>query len=139
MKRYLFLALLIVALAALLAACGGGGGGAPAPAAPAAGAGDADAGKALFAQTVVGSLPGCVTCHSLAAGETLVGPSLAGIGARAGSTVSGQSADQYIRTSILDPNAHVADGFAQGIMQSFKDVLSEQQVNDLVAYLLTLK
>jgi len=138
MKRSLFLALLIVVLTALLAACGSGGG-APAPAVPAAGAGDADAGKALFAQTVVGSQPGCVTCHSLAAGETLVGPSLAGIGARAGSTVSGQSADQYIRASIVEPNAHVADGFAQGIMQSFKDALSEQQVNDLVAYLLTLK
>jgi mono/diheme cytochrome c family protein len=135
MKRSLFLALLIAALAAVLAACGNGGG-APAPA---GGGGSADAGKALFAQTVIGSQPGCVTCHSLNAGETLVGPSLAGIATLAGSAVSGQSADQYIRASIVEPNAHVADGFAEGIMQSYKDALSEQQLSDVAAYLLTLK
>ena len=136
MKRSVFLALLIVALAALWAASGSDGG---APAAPAAGGGNADAGKALFAQTVIGTQPGCVTCHSLKAGETLVGPSLAGIATRAGSTVSGQSAEQYMRNSILDPSAHVADGFAQGIMQSYKDTLSAQQLSDVVAYLQTLK
>ena len=135
MKRSIFLALLIVTLAALIAACGNGGG-APAPA---AGGANADAGKALFAETVIGSQPGCITCHSLEAGKVLVGPSMAGIAARAGSAVSGQSAEQYLRTSILEPNAHVPDGFAQGIMQSYKDALSEQQLNDVVAYLQTLK
>jgi len=135
MKR----SLLLLVLMAMLAACGNGGG-APAPAAPvAAGGGNAEAGKALFAQTLIGTQPGCVTCHSLIAGDTIVGPALAGVAARAGNTVSGESAEQYIRTSILEPNAHVADGFAQGIMQSYKDALSEQQLDDLVAYLLTLK
>jgi mono/diheme cytochrome c family protein len=136
MKRGLLLVLLSVTLTVLLAACGSSGG---APAAPAAGAGNIEAGKALFAQTVIGSQPGCVTCHSLNAGEILVGPSMAGIAARAGSAVAGQSAEQYLRTSILEPDSHLSEGFAEGIMQSYKDVLSETQLNDLVAYLQTLK
>jgi nitric oxide reductase subunit C len=136
MKRNVILVLVFVALAALLAACGNGGGGAAAPAAP---AGNVDAGKALFAQSAIGSQAGCATCHSLEAGQVLVGPSMAGIGTRAGSTVSGQSAEQYITNSIVDPNAHLVEGFAQGIMQSYKDAVSEQQLKDLTAYLLTLK
>lgn len=69
----------LVVAALVLAACGGGGA-APAPASGgAAGAGKADAGKALFAQSVIGANPGCITCHSLEAGKTLVGPSMAGI------------------------------------------------------------
>lgn len=126
----------VVALAALLvlAACGGG-----ASQAPAGGAtgGDAAAGKALFAQSVIGSNPGCITCHSLEAGKTLVGPSMAGIASRAGSTVSGQSAEQYLRQSLAEPDAYVVKGFAKGLMP--KPTLTEKQISDLVAYMLTLK
>jgi nitric oxide reductase subunit C len=122
----------IAALA--LAACGGGA--SPAPAGG-SGAGDAAAGKALFAQSVIGSNPGCITCHALEAGKTLVGPSMAGIASRAGGIVAGQSAEQYLRQSIVEPDAHVATGFAKGLMP--KPTLTDKQVNDLVAYLLTLK
>lgn len=126
----------IGALVALLvlAACGGGAGQAPAGGAT---GGDVAAGKALFAQSVIGPNPGCITCHSLEAGKTLVGPSMAGIASRAGSTVAGQSAEQYLRQSITEPDAHVAKGFAKGLMP--KPTLTEQQISDLVAYMLTLK
>jgi mono/diheme cytochrome c family protein len=137
MRRNWHVIVVFVAALALLAACGGGGGAPAGGAAPAGG--DAGAGQALFAQTVIGSQPGCATCHSLNAGEKLVGPSLAGVGTRAASTVSGQSAEQYLRTSIVNPHEHVVTGFADGIMLEYKDGLSEQQVNDLLAYLLTLK
>lgn len=121
----------------LLAACGGGGA-SQAPAGGAAGAaGDPAAGKALFAQTVIGSNPGCITCHALEPGKTLVGPSMAGIAGRAGKTVAGLSAEQYLRQSIVEPDAHVVAGFAKGLMP--KPSLDDKQVNDLVAYLLTLK
>lgn len=118
----------------ILAACGGGA--SQAPAGGSAG-GDAAAGKALFAQSVIGANPGCITCHSLEAGKTLVGPSVAGIASRAGSTVSGQSAEQYLRQSIVEPDAYVVKGFAKGLMP--KPTLTEQQIGDLIAYLLTLK
>ena len=134
MKRHILRMVILLVAVAVVAACGNGGGGA----APAAG-GNVEAGKALFAQNTIGSQPGCVTCHSLEAGKTLVGPSLAGIGAAAAGKVSGESAEQFLHNSILTPNAYVEGGFAQGIMPDYKDTLSEQQVNDLVAYLLTLK
>jgi cytochrome c2 len=124
---------LLVALLAL-AACGGGGASQPAAS---GGAGDAAAGKTLFAQTVLGSNPGCITCHSLEAGKTLVGPSMAGIAGRAGSTVSGQSADQYLRQSLAAPDAYTVTGFQKGVMP--KPTLTDKQASDLVAYLLTLK
>jgi mono/diheme cytochrome c family protein len=122
-----------------LVACGGesapaGGEG------QAAGAGDVAAGESLFNQSLIGTQPGCVTCHSLEPGVTLVGPSLANVGADAGSRVSGQSADEYLRQSILEPNAYVVEGFGQGIMPAgYGNELSEQQLNDLAAFLLSLK
>lgn len=126
-KSFLVLAILML----LLAACGGG-------AAPASSGGTAANGEALFKKTVIGAQPGCVTCHSLD-GSALVGPSLQGIAGRAGKEVAGQSAEEYLKTSIVNPNAHVVNGFAQGVMQSYEKDLSAEQLADLVAYMLTLK
>jgi len=136
-KATLFVVVGLMVAVLALAACGGGGGGASQPAASGGGAGDAAAGKALFAQTVIGSNPGCVTCHSLEAGKTLAGPSMAGIAGRAGSAVSGQSAEQYLRQSITEPDTFVAKGFQKGLMP--KPTLTEKQANDLIVYLQTLK
>lgn len=124
-------------LAVLVAACGGGGGAAPAPA-PAAGSANAANGEKLFKQTVIGAQAGCITCHSLD-GSKLVGPSMKGIASRAGSEVAGLSAEAYIRQSILEPNAHVVKDYPTGVMQSYKNDLKEPELNDLAAYLLTLK
>lgn len=131
-KATLLMVVGVIVAALALAACGGG-----ASQAPAGGAADAAAGKALFAQTVIGTNPGCVTCHSLEAGKTLVGPSMAGIAGRAGSTVSGQSAEQYLKQSLTEPDAYLVKGFAKGLM--LKPTLTDKQVSDLVAYMLTLK
>ncbi len=135
-KATLIVVIGVIVAALVLAACGGGASQAPAGGA-AGGAGDAAAGKTLFAQSVIGSNPGCVTCHSLEAGKTLVGPSMAGIAGRAGSAVSGQSAEQYLRQSMTEPDAFVAKGFAKGLMP--KPTLNDKQVSDLVAYMQTLK
>jgi cytochrome c2 len=135
-KATLFGVVGVMVAVLMLAACGGG------PSQPAAssgggGAGDAAAGKALFAQQVIAPNPGCITCHSLEAGKTLVGPSMAGIASRAGSTVSGLSAEQYLRQSITEPDAYTVQGFQKGLMP--KPTITDKQVNDLIAYLLTLK
>ena len=102
--------------------------------------GNAAEGEKLFQQPTIGSAPSCSVCHSIEPDQVIVGPSLAGVANRAGSRVKGQTAQVYLRTSILDPNAYIVDGFTSGTMyQHYKDALSDQQVNDLVAYLLTLK
>ena len=42
----------------------------------------------------------------------------------------------FIKESITDPNAYIAEGFAPGIMpDNFDTSLSPKQIDDLVAYL----
>jgi cytochrome c551/c552 len=80
---------------------------------------------------------GCSACHSLNPGDVLVGPSLSGIGQRAGAVVPGMSAEEYIRASILDPGAYVVDGFSGSLMPgNYDQVLSAEQLETLVKFLL---
>ena len=82
-RTTLLLSLVLIVVLLALTACGGGAakpaGGESQPAAAAGG--NADNGKKLFNEPVIASAgsPGCVTCHSLEKGKTLVGPSMAGI------------------------------------------------------------
>lgn len=144
MRKFSLVLLLVLALSMILAACGGGGdepASEGAAVAPRSG-GDVANGEKLYKQPVIGenSAPGCNTCHSLDEGVVLVGPSHAGMGTRAETAVSGQSAEDYLRESITNPNAHVTEGYAQGVMyQNYGADLTEQEINDLVAYLLSLK
>jgi len=131
-KKYLLLmALTLVLESLLLAACGGGDG---------ASADSVDAGEQLFKQSTIGTTAGCKTCHSLEPGAVIVGPSLAGIATRAGNMVSGVSAEDYLRQSILEPDAYLVEGYPASVMPKvWGEHLSEEQVNGLVEYLLTLE
>jgi len=69
-----------------------------------------------------------------------VGPTLKGIAKAAGSRAAGQSAEVYLFTSIVNPNAYLVPGYAANIMpQTYAKTLSAQQIRDLISYLLTLK
>jgi cytochrome c oxidase subunit 2 len=105
------------------AASGGGGGGGGATAG--GGGGAAPSGEALFTAN------GCSGCHTLkAAGATAkVGPDLGKLGKNANAN--------FIRTSIVDPNADVTKGYQPNIMpQDFKQKLSKEELDALVKYLL---
>jgi len=114
-----------------------------------AGGGDPEAGESLYNSLTIGRAvaPGCTTCHSLAPGEVKVGPSHAGVATRAGGVISrpeysgsATSAEEYLRESILQPDAYVEAGFAPGVMyQGYSSTLTDGEVADLVAFLLTLK
>jgi mono/diheme cytochrome c family protein len=72
----------------------------------------------------------CGGCHTLeAAGTTgTVGPVL-------DSSLQGKS-EEFIRTSIVDPNAEIAEGFPPDTMpQIYGDELSPEQLDALVTYL----
>ena len=139
MNRKLLLLLVVAWTLLSLVACGGE---ADTPAEEPAPVGDATNGEALFAQPTIGAnnAPGCITCHSLEPDVVIVGPSQAGLASRAVTRVSGQSAEEYIRTSITEPNAYIVEGFAEGLMyQNYAADLTANEIDDLVAYTLTLK
>lgn len=94
-------------------------------------------GRSVFQEA---SLGGCGVCHSTAAGRDGVGPSLAGVATRAADTVPGLDAEAYLRQSVLDPDAHVVEGWRAGQMLPIYDErLSPAQVDALVQYLLSLE
>ena len=105
--------------------------------------GNAARGAALFSgQTPMsGDAPTCASCHLVEPGSSaLVGPSLANIGNLAADRVDGQPAEAYLRTSLVNPDAYIVEGFQDGIMyKGYGHGLTPQQLDDLVAYLLTLK
>ena len=105
-------------------------------------------GEALFHEPTTG----CFACHSTAPGVSLVGPSMAGVRARADSTIASASyagraktPDEYLRESIEDPSAYVVPGVTyssegRSLMPThFKTALRPEQIDALTAYLATLK
>jgi cytochrome c553 len=139
MRKIVLVVLLLSAFTLLLVACGGSDDDAAEPAS----SGDAvSRGEALYKKTTIGagSAPGCITCHSLEEGLTLVGPSHAGIGTAAASRVAGMSAEEFLEESIVEPDAEITENFSPGVMyQNYDSDLSEQEIADLVAFLASLK
>ena len=103
-------------------------------------AGDAAHGEEIFNTFYAETSFACSTCHHTDTEERLIGPGLLNISEIAGTLVPGESAEEYIRQSIVDPSAYVVEGYPDGLMpQNWGTVLSEQDIQDLIAYLFTLK
>jgi len=101
---------------------------------------DPKAGESIYYETASGVNAGCRICHSLEKNEKIIGPSFYGIADRAASRVPGMTAEEYLHQSIVDPNAFVVPGFPSGQMiQNFGTILTEDQINDLIAFLMTLE
>ncbi|HWF46930.1 MAG TPA: cytochrome c oxidase subunit II [Bryobacteraceae bacterium] len=82
---------------------------------------------------------GCATCHLM--NQQGRGPNLTNLyGKRIylsnGSTVIAD--DAYIRESILDPNAKIVASFQPNIMPVFDGQISEQGINEVIAYIKSL-
>ncbi len=129
MRRGWMLVLVALILAILLAACGGEGS-SPDNAA-------VTRGQQLFSTGGASGIP-CTTCHTLD-GSPLVGPSLQGVGTRAGERIDGLSASDYLHESIVSPSSYLVAGYSDLMPKTFGEVLSPDEINDLVAYLLTLQ
>jgi mono/diheme cytochrome c family protein len=108
-------------------------------AAAAVGAGDPANGKVIFNTVFEQTNFACATCHYPDKEDRLIGPGLKGISQRAAQRVPGETNAQYIHQSIVNPSAYVVPDYPDGLMpQNWGQVLTEQQINDLVAYLMTL-
>ena len=99
--------------------------------APAGPTGDAVRGEELFASN------GCNGCHATDSSR-LVGPGFQGVIERAATLIDGLSAEEYIEQSIRDPSAFIVDGYGDLMLKTFGD-LPDQDIQDLIAYLSTLK
>ncbi len=83
---------------------------------------------------------GCTACHSLDKDMKVIGPSFYAVGQIAAERVAGEGAALYLYNSIIHPNQTVVETFLPGLMpQTYGEQLSEQELADLIAYLLTLQ
>ncbi len=83
---------------------------------------------------------GCTTCHSVS-GQRIIGPPLNEVWGNERTFEDGTSAmgnADYIRESILNPNAKVVAGYPAR-MNSFAGQLSEKEIDYIIEYLKTLK
>ncbi|MEZ4735115.1 MAG: cytochrome c [Caldilineaceae bacterium] len=83
---------------------------------------------------------GCTACHARQEGVKLVGPSWYNLGNVAAKRVAKESPALYLYHSVVDPNQYVVEGYLPSLMiQTYREQLSDQELADLIAYLLTLK
>lgn len=83
---------------------------------------------------------GCTQCHTID-GNKLVGPTFKGFSAREHRMVDGTvvaPTEEYIRESLLEPQAKVLEGF-EPVMPSFKGRLHELELAGLAAYIQSLQ
>jgi cytochrome c oxidase subunit II len=94
----------------------------------------AEAGKQLYARR------GCSQCHSTD-GTAGTGPSFKGIYGHKTYLEGGSSVtvdDNYIRESILDPQAKIVQGYKPA-MPTYKGILSDAEITDIIEFIKSLK
>lgn len=101
---------------------------------PSRGKTPAEFGEILYTQK------GCVACHKVD-GSTGIGPTWKGIWGATVALEDGRSVmvdEAYLKKSMMEPAAEVVKGFLP-IMPPFQGVLSDKEVDALVAYIQSLK
>ncbi len=87
----------------------------------------------------------CFSCHSRD-GSKLVGPSFKNLwmAPRTVRDEKGKKRDivadeDYIRSSIYDPNKDIVEGYNKGLMISYKETINEEEMKEVINYLRELK
>jgi cytochrome c oxidase subunit 2 len=89
---------------------------------------------------IVHETKGCVACHT-ADGTVKIGPSHKGLYGSQVQLTNGKSVvadENFIRKHIENPNSATVKGYAQ-VMPTFKGLMSEVEMNALIAYIKSLK
>jgi cytochrome c oxidase subunit II len=86
----------------------------------------------------------CTGCHSLD-GTKLVSVSFKGLYGKTESVTTNGTVrkvkvdDEYILSSIYDPDKDIVVGYSKGIMKSYKGIVKEDEARKIIDYLKTLK
>lgn len=89
----------------------------------------------------------CGACHVIPGIDSAVGvlgPDLSAIGAAAATRIEGYSAEDYLRESIMDPNAFIAPECPTGdclpniMLPNLAELLTEEEIGTIINYLATL-
>ncbi|MEL6408263.1 MAG: cytochrome c [Chloroflexota bacterium] len=91
-----------------------------------------ETGDPIAGETVYNS-QNCGACHIEGASGA---PWLEGLGERAGSTVEGESAREYVFYAVVQPARHIVEGYGNAMPNNYDEQLNAQELADLVAYLL---
>ncbi len=94
-----------------------------------------DMGKKVYTEK------GCVACHTTD-GKPSIGPTYKAMFGVSKSLEGGGSTEydeNYIRESILNPNAKTAAGFAKGIMPPFAGQISDQEISAVIEFVKSLR
>ncbi len=100
--------------------------------------GDPEAGRLLFNTVQPAAGMACATCHRANSEDRLIGPGLLNLESRAAQRVPGLTAREYIHTSIVQPNAYIVDGYSDIMPKNWGKVFTPEQMDDLIAYLMSL-
>jgi cytochrome c oxidase subunit 2 len=82
----------------------------------------------------------CATCHTVN-GDRLVGPTFKGLFGSEQELIGGNKVladENYIRESIMDPMKKIVKGYVPQ-MPTYRGLLSDEEINQLIAYIKSLK
>jgi cytochrome c oxidase subunit 2 len=82
----------------------------------------------------------CIACHNLTEAKN-VGPGFKGLWGKSEAIEGGTVTidENYVRESILNPNAKVVAGFPKGVMPTFAGQLNEQEILGAIEFIKSLK
>lgn len=96
---------------------------------------DQERGRVIYQDSVVG----CYLCHSVGGAGATRGPDLSETGEMGNADRPGQSLEEYLRESILDPAAYVVPDYPDIMPATYRDRLTDEQVDDLIIFLTSLR
>ena len=82
----------------------------------------------------------CASCHKIegTGAQGITGPDLTNIGTIGASRISGYTAEEYIRESIIEPDAYLVEGYGNLMPAGLKDLLGADY-EPIITYLVSLK
>lgn len=86
----------------------------------------------------------CISCHSLD-GSKLVSVSFKGLYGKVETVITNGTQrtvkvdDEYIKTSIFEPDKDLVVGYPKGVMKPYKGIIKDEEARKIIDYLKTLK